>query len=98
VRENDAAEEVCFMLLSRALISIEKMGAKLLLGAQLLLFITAGESAKILFISPNLANSMVLYTGRMADVLVAAGHDVVSAIGFFTFVVSNKNPTYLAHH
>ncbi|KAI6179760.1 Glucuronosyltransferase [Aphelenchoides besseyi] len=38
------------------------------------------DGAKILFVSPNLANSMVLYTGRMADVLVENGHEVTLLI------------------
>ncbi|KAI6203843.1 UDP-glucuronosyltransferase [Aphelenchoides besseyi] len=38
------------------------------------------DGAKILFVSPNLANSMVLYTGRMADVLVKSGHEVTMLI------------------
>jgi hypothetical protein len=36
------------------------------------------NGAKILLISPNLSNSMVLYSGRIADVLHKAGHDVAS--------------------
>lgn len=43
------------------------------------LLLVEGDGAKILFISPNLANSMVLFTGRLADVLVRAGHNVVSS-------------------
>lgn len=42
----------------------------------ILLNIFLVEAAKILFVSPNLSNSMVMYTGRMADVLVKAGHEV----------------------
>jgi hypothetical protein len=43
-----------------------------------LLFLVMVDAAKILFVSPNLSNSMVIYTGRMADVLQKAGHNVVS--------------------
>ncbi|KAI6236102.1 UDP-glucuronosyltransferase [Aphelenchoides besseyi] len=54
----------------------------------LIVFITGvSNCAKILFISPNLSNSMILYTGRMADVLVRAGHNVT----FFIPEINSRN-------
>ncbi|KAI6175018.1 UDP-glucuronosyltransferase [Aphelenchoides bicaudatus] len=46
----------------------------------LLILLQWTDSAKILVITPNLANSMVLYAGRIADVLQSAGHDVTMLI------------------
>lgn len=34
-------------------------------------------SANILFISPSLAKSLLIFSGRIADTLVEAGHNVV---------------------
>lgn len=41
-------------------------------------------AAKILFISPSLSRSMLVQTGRMADLLVEAGHDVVRVFFILT--------------
>ena len=40
--------------------------------------LAAVDSAKVLVITSNLSNSLVIASGHIADVLVAAGHDVVS--------------------
>lgn len=45
-----------------------------------LILLRQSNGANILLVSPNLANSMVLYAGRMADVLQKAGHNVVGLI------------------
>lgn len=41
-----------------------------------LLIILQADGAKILFISPSLTNSLVMHSGRLADLLVENGHDV----------------------
>lgn len=49
-----------------------------LLTILLLVVISAINCSKILFIIPCLTNSVVIQSGRLADLLVEDGHDVVS--------------------
>lgn len=50
------------------------------------------SGAKILVMTPNLAESMVLYAGRIADVLQQSGHNVVSSklVDSYRVVVSRR--------
>lgn len=41
------------------------------------IFFQLNKTAKILIISPPISNSLVLYKGRIADILVQNGHNVV---------------------
>uniref|UniRef100_A0A915CLU3 Uncharacterized protein n=1 Tax=Ditylenchus dipsaci TaxID=166011 RepID=A0A915CLU3_9BILA len=46
------------------------------------------RAAKILFISPSLAKSILLFTGKVADILVEAGHEVIF---FIPEVIAENN-------
>lgn len=53
-----------------------------------LLIIGVADAAKILFICPSLSPSMVLLSGRIADVLVQNGHDVVGFLASAIIIIS----------
>lgn len=50
---------------------------------RLLLMFWCSDAYKILLFSPKFARSHIMFVGNIADILVEAGHDVVSFLNVF---------------